>query len=848
MIEQAFISGQLGKAIFADGGRYFLLDTEGDDPSECTPMDFSNFFTFGSDVRRFAARDVSDLISLREELLSRSVAHHTLRMVISGLDKDLDRETRSMMIQQADAKLGDREVNRFVEARMLGRPLPEGTDISMALELARALDATIVGTLYQTMIDAAYAIKLVNETWNATALEYFSSPEEQVEATRELVDLEMFSGVAIRIREGDRKALIALVPIYSSTASLKGASKPISQVLSDFTNRLLEKVDAASAEKTVLDRILDREQDLKQKQVLHKRRSEFGNRHDSGRSRVSKADEVKPRILTVPFFGWTKSMASVRAELETENLGRKNTAIELVTYGIIGPARVYWNLNSAELYEEVARRNEGVLSNHGALIVDTGEHTGRAAKDKAIVREAGSEDYVFWGDVNKDFPQDKFNALKERMMAHATGRDLFVQDTFVGSDSKYRLPIRVINELAWHALFAHTMFISNSENFKQHQPEFTIINFPSFQADPERDGTRSPTFILIDFSQRLVLIGGTSYAGEIKKSVFTLMNYLLPFKGVMGMHCSANVGADGDVAVFFGLSGTGKTTLSADPERRLIGDDEHGWSDEGVFNFEGGCYAKVIRLSAEAEPDIYRTTKMFGTILHNVIYDPTTRVIDLDDARKTENTRASFPLTSIDNIVPEGRAGNPRNIIMLTADAFGVLPPVSRLSPEQAMYHFLSGYTAKAAGTERGIKELQATFSTCFGAPFLPLHPGVYADLLGKKMWQHNAAGWLVNTGWSGGPYGIGQRIKIAYTRAMIRAILNGEFASIETTSDPIFGVSIPVSCTGVPSEILQPRNTWADKEAYDRQAADLVRRFKENFKKYEAGVSDGVLAAAPKI
>ena len=540
-------------------------------------------------------------------------------------------------------------------------------------------------------------------------------------------------------------------------------------------------------------------------------------------------------------------MASTRTESTTKHFGRKNTAFELENYGITAPARVYWNLNTPELYEEIARRNEGVLSNYGNMIVDTGEHTGRAAKDKAIVREAGSEDKVFWGDVNKDFPQDRFNAIKDRMMAHATGRDLFVQDTFVGADQNYRLPIRVISELAWHSLFARTMFISNTKETTPHQPEFTIINFPSFQADPQRDGTRSPTFILMDFSQRLVLIGGTSYAGETKKSAFTIMNYLLPQRDVMSMHCSANVGAEGDVAIFFGLSGTGKTTLSADPERRLIGDDEHGWSDNGVFNFEGGCYAKVIKLSAEAEPDIYRTTKMFGTLLENVVYDEATRVIDLDDAGKTENTRASYPLTSIDNIVPEGRAGHPRNIIMLTADAFGVLPPVARLSPEQAMYHFLSGYTAKVAGTEKGIKEPEATFSTCFGAPFMVLHPGVYADLLGKQMGRHQAACWLVNTGWSGGPYGVGKRMKIAYTRAMIRAILNGTLAKTDTTPDPIFGVSIPVSCPEVPNEVLQPRNTWADKDAYDRQAHDLARRFNENFKKYEAGVSEAVRAVAPK-
>jgi phosphoenolpyruvate carboxykinase (ATP) len=540
-------------------------------------------------------------------------------------------------------------------------------------------------------------------------------------------------------------------------------------------------------------------------------------------------------------------MTSMRTGRVTEHVGRKNSNYELDNYGIGEAIRVHWNLTTPELYEEVARRNEGVLSDHGALIVDTGEHTGRAAKDKAIVREPSSESKVFWGDVNKDFPQDKFNALKDRMMAHASGRELFVQDTFAGAAPSYRLPVRIITELAWHSLFARTMFINDLQATAPHRPEFTVINFPSFQANPQRDGTRSPTFILMDFSQRLVLIGGTSYAGETKKSVFTILNYLLPQRGVMSMHCSANVGDSGDVAVFFGLSGTGKTTLSADPERKLVGDDEHGWSDDGVFNFEGGCYAKVIKLSAEAEPDIYRTTKMFGTILENVVFDPKTRRIDLDDAAKTENTRASYPLPSIPNIVPEGHAGHPQNIIMLTADAFGVLPPVSRLTPEQAMYHFLSGYTAKVAGTEKGIKEPEAAFSTCFGAPFMVLHPGVYADLLGKKIEQHKAACWLVNTGWSGGPYGIGHRMKISHTRAMIRAILDGRLGTVDTKPDPIFGVGVPVSCPGVPADVLQPRNTWSDKGGYDRQARDLARRFNDNFKKYESGVSEGVKAVAPK-
>ncbi len=539
-------------------------------------------------------------------------------------------------------------------------------------------------------------------------------------------------------------------------------------------------------------------------------------------------------------------MTSLRTERLTEHLGRKRTDYELDNDGIKGAARVYWNLTTPELYEEVSRRREGVLSDHGALIVDTGEHTGRAAKDKAIVREASSQDRVFWGDVNRDFDQGKFNAIRDRMMAHAGGRDLFVQDTFAGADPNYRLPVRVVSDLAWHSLFARTMFIKDEADEAPHRPEFTIINFPGFQADAQRDGTRSAAFILMDFSQKLVLIGGTSYAGETKKSVFTILNYLLPQRGVMTMHCSANVGETGDVAVFFGLSGTGKTTLSADPERRLIGDDEHGWSDDGVFNFEGGCYAKVIKLSPEAEPDIYRTTRMFGTILENVVFDPDTRQINLDDATKTENTRASYPLKSISNIVTEGYAGHPRNIIMLTADAFGVLPPVARLSPEQAMYHFLSGYTAKVAGTERGIKEPEATFSTCFGAPFMVLHPGVYADLLGRKIAQNNAACWLVNTGWSGGPYGVGKRMKISHTRAMIHAILTGMLEDVETIPDPLFGIRVPAFCPNVPAEVLQPRNTWYDKPAYDRQARELVRRFNENFKKYESGVSEAVRAVAP--
>jgi phosphoenolpyruvate carboxykinase (ATP) len=539
-------------------------------------------------------------------------------------------------------------------------------------------------------------------------------------------------------------------------------------------------------------------------------------------------------------------MTAIKQSASREH-GRKRTDVGLEQVGINPSANVYWNLNTPELYEIIARRGEGSLSAHGALIFDTGEHTGRAAKDKAIVREPSSEEKVFWGEVNKDFTQGAFDALRERMMKHASALELFVQDTYAGADARYRLPVRIITELAWHSLFARTMFINDDAGAEKHTPEFTIVNIPSFKADPARDDTRSQTFILMDFSQRLVLIGGTSYAGETKKSVFTILNYLLPQRGVMSMHCSANIGDAGDVAIFFGLSGTGKTTLSADPERRLIGDDEHGWSDDGVFNFEGGCYAKVIKLSAEAEPDIYRTTRMFGTVMENVVFDPQTRIPDLDDASKTENTRAAYPLTSIPNIVPEGHAGHPSNIIMLTADAFGVLPPVARLTPEQAMYHFLSGYTAKVAGTERGVTEPQATFSTCFGAPFMVLHPGVYAGLLGRKIQEHKADCWLVNTGWSGGPYGEGQRMKIGYTRAMIRAILNGSLAQVETRPDPVFGVGVPVSCPGVPEEVLSPRNTWKDKDAYDSKARDLARRFNDNFTTYEAGVTDAVRAAAPK-
>src|SRR5215203_2823960 len=530
-----------------------------------------------------------------------------------------------------------------------------------------------------------------------------------------------------------------------------------------------------------------------------------------------------------------------------------DVAVRKMTLERLGVERfgaVHENLPPARLVEAAVRRREGMLAGSGALVVKTGKRTGRSAKDKFVVEDDVTHDKVAWGATNKPFSSEAFEALLEKATRYLGNlEEFYVVDAYAGADPRYRLNVQVATEAAWHALFARQLFRRPSrEELDRFEPEWTVISVPGFLAEPEEDGTESETFVGIDFSRKVVLVVGTGYAGEIKKSIFTVLNFVLPTEhDVFPMHCSANVGDDDSVALFFGLSGTGKTTLSADPERRLIGDDEHGWSDNGVFNFEGGCYAKVIKLSADAEPDIYRTTNMFGTILENVVYDSTTRAIDLDDARKTENTRASYPLTSISNIVPEGRAGNPRNIIMLTADAFGVLPPVARLSPEQAMYHFLSGYTAKVAGTEKGIKEPEATFSTCFGAPFMVLHPGVYADLLGQQMGKHNATCWLVNTGWSGGPYGVGQRMKISHTRAMIRAILNGELAETQTTPDPIFGVGIPVSCPEVPGEVLQPRNTWEDKEAYDRQAKDLARRFNENFKKYEAGVSEAVRAVAPK-
>jgi phosphoenolpyruvate carboxykinase (ATP) len=505
------------------------------------------------------------------------------------------------------------------------------------------------------------------------------------------------------------------------------------------------------------------------------------------------------------------------------------------------------NAGAAVLYEEAIKRGEGVLAAEGPLVCRTGTHTGRSPNDKFIVRTAETATRVAWGKVNRILEPEHYAALEHDLLAHLAGRELFVQECRAGADPAYALPIRVITEEAWHSLFARNLFITDaSAPPLAGEALFTVIDAPQFLADPARHGTSSTTCIVLNFDRRLVLIGGTRYAGEIKKSIFTAMNYLLPARGVMPMHCSANVGAAGDVGLFFGLSGTGKTTLSSDPERSLIGDDEHGWSDAGVFNFEGGCYAKTIRLSAEAEPQIYATTRRFGTVLENVAIDPATRALDLDSEALTENTRAAYPLAFIDGHVASGMGGHPRNIVMLTADAFGCLPPIARLSPDAAIYHFLSGYTAKVAGTERGVTEPRATFSTCFGAPFLPLPPQIYATLLGERIARHDVKVWLVNTGWSGGAYGTGRRISIAHTRAIIRAALSGALDGVPDVTDPIFNLAVPQHVPGVPDEVLTPRATWADPAAYDAQARRLAGMFVANFGAFEAGVSPAVKAAGP--
>ncbi|MCH7548888.1 MAG: phosphoenolpyruvate carboxykinase (ATP) [Candidatus Krumholzibacteriota bacterium] len=520
--------------------------------------------------------------------------------------------------------------------------------------------------------------------------------------------------------------------------------------------------------------------------------------------------------------------------------------VGLDAVGLENLGAVMWNPSPAELYEEAVLNDEAVIADNGPLVTETGKYTGRSPNDKFTVEEPSSKEKIWWGSVNRTFDEEKFDRLLGRVQAYLQGQLVYVQDCWVGADVEHRLPIRVVTEQAWHSLFARNMFlpIEDPEEQRNHEPRFTVINACGFEADPERDGTNSEAFIICHYGRGIIIIGGTSYAGEIKKSIFTVMNYLLPQNGVMAMHCSANEGPEGDVAVFFGLSGTGKTTLSADPGRALIGDDEHGWSDSGVFNFEGGCYAKVIRLSAEAEPEIFETTRNFGTVLENVVIDDITRQIDLDDSSLTENTRASYPIDQIPNAKLDGRGGHPKNIVMLTCDAFGVLPPVSKLSPEQASYHFLSGYTAKVAGTERGVTEPSATFSTCFGAPFMALPPTVYSELLAKKIRDHGSSCWLVNTGWSGGGYGVGERLKIDYSRAMVNAALEGKLDGVEYVRDPVFGLDVPQTCPDVPSEILNPRDTWKDKGAYDAKAQELARMFEENFQQFEAEVPADVKQA----
>ncbi len=512
-------------------------------------------------------------------------------------------------------------------------------------------------------------------------------------------------------------------------------------------------------------------------------------------------------------------------------------------------AGVYWNLPTPALYEKIVLKNEGLVAHLGPVVVRTGTYTGRSPKDKFIVYEPSSADHIAWGEQNRPIDPHNFEILHARLLAYLQGREIFVQDCYAGADPKYRIPIRVINTQAWQNLFARNMFIQikDREKLKTHRPEFTVISAPDFHAVPEVDGTNSEAFVIVNFARKLIIIGGTSYGGEIKKSVFTILNYYLPRQEVLSMHCSANMGERGDVALFFGLSGTGKTSLSADPERRLIGDDEHGWSEEGIFNFEGGCYAKVIRLNPQAEPEIYECTRKFGTILENVGIDLETRRLDLNDDSLTENTRAAYPITHLKNIVREGMGGHPRHIFMLTCDAFGVLPPIAKLTPEQATYHFLSGYTAKVAGTERGMgAEPAATFSTCFGAPFMALPAEVYARLFREKINRHKVTCWLVNTGWTGGPFGVGRRCDIAYSRALLRAALSGELENIPMHPDPVFGLLVPATCPGVPEEILHPRNTWADKEAYDRTARELINRFRENFQQYAPHVEPAVRQAEP--
>jgi phosphoenolpyruvate carboxykinase (ATP) len=501
---------------------------------------------------------------------------------------------------------------------------------------------------------------------------------------------------------------------------------------------------------------------------------------------------------------------------------------------LLEESHVHIQMSVPQLVEKILSRNEGKLTSTGAISVSTGKYTGRSPQDKFIVMEESIKDKIDWGNLNQPISEDVFNNLYHKVLDYLKEKsEIFVFNGFAGADKKTQLPIQIVNELAWHNLFAHQLFIRPSEEeLLTHKPGFTVISAPNFKANPVVDGTKSETFIIISFEKRTILIGGTEYAGEMKKSIFSIMNYLLPENNIFSMHCSANIGVEGDVALFFGLSGTGKTTLSADPKRRLIGDDEHGWSSNGVFNIEGGCYAKTINLSREKEPQIFDAIH-FGSVLENVVLNPDTRIADYDDATLTENTRAAYPMQAIENIVQPSIAGHPNTIVFLTADAFGVLPPISKLTKEQAMYHFLSGYTSKLAGTERGVTSPEATFSTCFGAPFLPLPATRYAEMLGEKILEHNANVFLVNTGWTGGEYGVGNRMKLSYTRAMIHAALEGELNHVETVKDDIFGLNIPLHIAGVPDEVLQPSKTWADPKAYDKKAKELAAKFRENFKKF---------------
>ena len=516
--------------------------------------------------------------------------------------------------------------------------------------------------------------------------------------------------------------------------------------------------------------------------------------------------------------------------------------------GIKTNKTVYWNLTTEQLCEEAVNRGEGNLTEGGAFNADTGKHTGRSPNDRFFVETEDVKNTLWWHKGNKGISEANFERLYAKAIKYAADKDLFVRDAYVGADKNSTMVIRVINEIAWHNHFAKNMFIEpTKEEVIGLKPEFTVLYLPGLKADPATDGTASETAIEVNFKKRIVLIVGTAYAGESKKCIFTVMNYLLPLKGIMTMHCSANVGEKGDSALFFGLSGTGKTTLSADVKRGLIGDDEHGWDNNGIFNFEGGCYAKVIKLSKEAEPQIYATTHRFGTVLENVVFDPNTRKLDLDSEALTENTRASYPLAFIDNAVPSGKGPHPKNIIFLTYDAFGVLPPISKLSKEQAMYHFMSGYTARVAGTEKGVKEPQATFSTCFGGPFMALHPSKYAQLLKEKIEKHNATCWLVNTGLVGGPYGVGSRISIKHTRALLNAALDARLDKVKFVKDNVFGFEIPVECDGVPADILQPANSWKNKDEYYKKYGELAAAFVKNFEQYKAGSSKEILDAAPK-